>query len=84
MSNEERLERYARLAVTVGANVQPGHVVDVYAQPEHAPLVRAVARAAYAAGARYVDVEMRDPNLRRALADLGHAGWSGSTPTAAR
>lgn len=68
---EERLERYAQLAVGVGANVQPGQVVEVWAHPEHIPLVRAVARAAYAAGAAYVTVEWRDPYLRRALVDLG-------------
>ena len=34
---------------------------------EHAPLARAVARAAYRAGARYVDVRYVDPHIRRAL-----------------
>jgi len=77
---EERLERYAQLAVEVGANVQPGQVVDVYAQPEHAPLARAIARAAYAAGAGYVDVEPRDPLVRRALVDLGRDEWLDWTP----
>jgi aminopeptidase len=68
---DERLERYATLAVAVGANVQPGQVVDVLAAPDHAPLVRAVARAAYAAGAGYVTVEWRDARVRRALVELG-------------
>jgi aminopeptidase len=68
---DERLERYAELTVRVGANVQQGQVVEVLAHPEHVLFVRAVARAAYAAGAAYVTVEWRDPHLRRALVELG-------------
>ena len=51
MTPEERLERYARLAVEVGSNVGEGQVVWVIALPEHAPLARAVARVAYENGA---------------------------------
>ena len=67
MSSRE--QRYAELVVRVGANVQPGQLVDVVAGPEHATIVREVARAAYAAGARYVDVRYVDPHLRRALVE---------------
>ena len=42
---DERLERYAELVVRVGANVQPGQLVDVLAGLEHASMVRAVAPA---------------------------------------
>lgn len=66
-ADEERLAAYARLAVRVGANVQPGQLVAVNALVEHAPLVRAVAREAYAAGARFVDAGYRDQHVRRAL-----------------
>ncbi len=51
----------------VGANVQPGQLVEVLARVEHAPVARAVTRAAYEAGARYVDVYYTDQHLRRAL-----------------
>ena len=61
------VDRYAELAVKVGANVQPGQLVEVLARIEHAPLVRAVTRASYAAGARYVDVFYTDQHVRRAL-----------------
>ena len=61
------IERYAELAVRVGANVQPGQLVEVLARVEHAPVARAVARAAYEAGARYVDVLYSDQHIRRAL-----------------
>jgi aminopeptidase len=51
----------------VGANVQPGQLVDVLARVEHAPVARAVAREAYKAGASYVDVYYSDQHIRRAL-----------------
>jgi aminopeptidase len=51
----------------VGANVQPGQLVDVIARVEHAEIARAVTRAAYEAGARYVDVYYSDQHVRRAL-----------------
>jgi len=64
---DPRIERYAELAVRVGANVQPGQLVEVLAHVEHADVARAVARSAYRAGARYVDVLYRDQHLRRSL-----------------
>jgi aminopeptidase len=79
MTPDERLERYARLAVEVGANVGPGQVVWVAGLPEHAPLARAVARVAYENGARYVDVDYADQHVRRARIELApedSLGWS--------
>jgi aminopeptidase len=66
-SQLNREDRYAELAVRVGANVQPGQLVDVLARVEHATVARAVTRAAYKAGARYVDVYYSDQHIRRAL-----------------
>jgi len=62
-----RVDRYAELIVQVGANVQPGQLVEVIARIEHAHVVRAVTRAAYRAGAAYVDVGYSDQHIRRAL-----------------
>jgi aminopeptidase len=67
MAADGLIERYAELAVRVGANVQPGQLVEVIARIEHAPVARAVTRAAYAAGARYVDVLYSDQHVRRAM-----------------
>jgi aminopeptidase len=53
--------------VQVGANVQPGQLVDVVAQIEHVEVVREITRAAYRAGAAYVDVRYIDQHLRRAM-----------------
>jgi aminopeptidase len=63
---DRRLETYAQLAVQVGLNLQPGQTLCVNALIEHAPLARAIAREAYAAGARYVDVLYTDQHVRRA------------------
>ena len=68
---DQRLERYADLAVRVGANVQPGQTVFVGGNLEHAPLIRALTRCAYKAGARYVDVNYVDQHVRRAMIELG-------------
>jgi len=68
---DERLERYAAVAVEVGANVEAGQNVFIGARIEHAPLARALTRAAYRAGARYVDVFYSDQHVRRAMIELG-------------
>jgi len=69
MSEAARLDRYAELAVRVGANVRPGQLVIVWADVVHAPLVEAVVRAAYRAGARWVGARYADVHLKRALAE---------------
>lgn len=81
MTPQERLERYGDLAVRVGANVQQGQDVVVLAGVEHAPIARAVVRAAYRAGARRVLIQYGDPHVRRAAIELGpgeEIGWSPS------
>ena len=66
----QRLESYARLAVQVGLNLQPGQILGINALIEHAPLARAIAREAYGAGAKYVDVLYTDQHVRRAHIEL--------------
>jgi aminopeptidase len=58
---DERIKRYAELAVRVGANVQPGQDVMVRAMIEHRRLADAVVEAAYVAGANYVHIHYWDP-----------------------
>jgi aminopeptidase len=67
----ERLERYAELAVRVGANVQPGQEVFVVPRVEHVDLARALVRRAYRAGATYVHVLYEDEHVRKAMIELG-------------
>ena len=80
MGADERLEAYARLIVRVGLNLQAGQDVGIDALVEHAPLVEAVARAAYEAGARYVDASYSDYRVKRALIELGPAQSLDWTP----
>lgn len=70
-TNGDRLERYAELAVRVGANVQAGQEVYVSPMIEHAELGRALVRQAYEAGASYVHVLYRDDHVRKARIELG-------------
>ena len=79
MTPAERLERYADVVVRIGANVQQDQHVIVLGLVEHAPIVRAIARSAYAAGARRVEARYSDLHLRRAAIELGpeaELGWS--------
>jgi aminopeptidase len=66
----QRLEKYADLAVRVGANVQEGQTVFIQTGVEHVPLARALARASYRAGARYVDVGYVDQHVRHAMIEF--------------
>ncbi|MGZ8707907.1 MAG: aminopeptidase [Gaiellaceae bacterium] len=66
MTPDERLRRYARLAVEVGVNLQPGQLLRVTGHPDHLPFARAIAGVAYGAGARYVEVILPDPHVQRA------------------
>ena len=77
----DRLERYAELIVRVGVNLQPGQTLFVNAQVEHLELVRALAKAGYRAGARYVDVRYTDQHVRRAM--IEHAADEVLTDTPA-
>jgi aminopeptidase len=79
MLDDGLLRRYAELAVRVGANVGEGQDVAVNALVEHAELARAVAAAAYEAGARYVSIDYGDNHLKRQLilhADDETLEWS--------
>jgi aminopeptidase len=67
----ERLERYAELAVRVGANVQEGQEVFLYTIPEHADVAHALARQSYRAGASYVNVIYTDAHIRHAMIEYG-------------
>jgi aminopeptidase len=78
---DARAERLAELAVNVGVNVQPGQDVVVLAfDVEQAPIVRAVAEAAYAAGARFVSAIYWDQHVKRARLRHAPADTLGATP----
>ena len=57
--------RLADLIVGYGANVQPGQIVAVTTYPGKEELTREVTRASYEHGARWVDVVVFDPRIKR-------------------
>lgn len=64
------VQRLAELIVRFGANVQPGQVVGVGAEPGKEDLARAIAAAAYRAGAKFVDVTYFDLHVKRARVEF--------------
>lgn len=63
--NAETLERMAELVVGFGANVQEGQIVAISAEPGKEELTRALAGAAYRAGAKFVDPWYFDYRVKR-------------------
>jgi aminopeptidase len=71
MTENGRLDRYAELAVRSWVHMAEGQDLSIFATSlEHAPLVRALARAGYANGARYVEAMYEDQHIRRAMIEL--------------
>jgi len=60
MSFEQNLDKYAKLAVKVGVNIQPNQTLLVRSPIECAPFVRKVVKHAYDAGAKNVHIEWSD------------------------
>ena len=61
-----RVRALADLVVRFGANVQPGQIVAIGSEPGKEMLARAVAEAAYRAGAKFVDVSVFDIHVKHA------------------
>jgi aminopeptidase len=85
LMEREILEHYARLAIEVGVNLQRGQELAIMAPPSAASLVHALAKAAYAANAKFVDAWYFDPALQRIRAESADAetleyvpSWYGS------
>jgi aminopeptidase len=64
--NEADLDRFAELVVGFAANVQPGQIVAIGAEPGKEAYARAFAASAYRAGAKFVDVTYFDLMVKRA------------------
>jgi aminopeptidase len=65
MTSNDRINRLAELLVRFGANVQPGQIVAISSEPGKEALTRAIAEAAYLAGAKFVDLRVFDLYLKR-------------------
>jgi aminopeptidase len=79
-SADARMRAFARLLVRTGINLNEGQELLLHAQHEHAPFVRAIAREAYAAGARFVDVAYADRWVQRAFVETASDEMLGWTP----
>ena len=79
-SADARMGAFARLIVRTGVNLNEGQELLLHAQHEHAPFVRALAREAYAAGARFVDVAYADRWVQRAFVETASDEMLGWTP----
>lgn len=67
---EEKLDKYAELAVKVGVNIQKNQTLVLNAPISGADFVQLIARKAYEAGAKHVHVEWNDDDLTRIRYDL--------------
>ena len=63
---QARIHALAELIIRFGANVQPGQIVAIGSEPGKEPLARAIAEAAYKAGAKFVDVSVFDIHVKHA------------------
>src|SRR4051794_8841882 len=70
---QQKLEKYAELAVKVGVNVQNGQTLVVNANLDAAEFVRVVVKKAYEAGAHNVVVNWNDDVVSRLKYDLAPA-----------
>jgi aminopeptidase len=64
-----QIERFADLVVRAGVNIQPGQGVRLSSDTAHLEIARAVAEAAYRAGAAWVEPVWSDGPMRRSAID---------------
>ncbi|MCM3584502.1 aminopeptidase [Mesobacillus maritimus] len=62
---QENLQKYARLLVAKGINVQAGDWVKVYITVDQAPLARLITKEAYALGAEKVIINWSDDEIKK-------------------
>ncbi|WP_127504388.1 aminopeptidase [Actinoplanes solisilvae] len=63
------IQRFAELVVRAGINVQPGQGVVLHTDTAHLEIARAITRAAYEAGAAWVEPLWSDGPMRRAAVE---------------
>jgi len=79
-SFEENLAEYAKLAVREGLALAQGQELLVFAEIDHAALVRQVVAEAYRGGAKHVEVFWNDPQVVLGRLMLGSDEAIGYTP----
>lgn len=71
MSLETKLEKYAKLTVQAGLNIQKGQELVIYAAIEASKLVQYITKEAYAVGAKEVIVQYHDAVVDRMRYEYG-------------
>lgn len=66
----EKLNKYAALAVEIGVNIQPGQNLFIAASIDSVELVRLITKKAYEIGAKQVFVDFADDEITRLRYDL--------------
>ncbi|MGE6415486.1 aminopeptidase [Planococcus kocurii] len=69
-SFNEKLSRYAELAIKVGVNIQPGQQLYIAATIDSAPFVRLLTEKAYQTGAKQVYIDWADDTVTRLRFEL--------------
>jgi aminopeptidase len=77
---ETFLNRYARLLVVHGANVQPGQIVNISGELCHREFALRVAQEAYSAGASAVMLDLAEPRLQKYKLDTIKDEYVGFVP----
>ena len=67
-NHHDHIAALAELVVAFGANLQPGQILALSSEPGKEGLARAIAEAAYARGALFVDLSVFDVHFKRARA----------------
>lgn len=76
----DELDRYAAAVIDTCLHIKKGDTVAIHGEPGSRPYMHALVEAAYASGARFVDVLYVDPIIRRAritgAKDVSTLKWS--------
>jgi aminopeptidase len=72
-SFQEKLEKYAALAVEVGVNIQKGQTLVITAPISAADYVRKITKKAYEIGAKHVTIDWLDDELTRMKFEMAPA-----------
>lgn len=81
MTFEKNIQKYAKLIVTSGLNVQPKQILVIEANIEAAVLVRAVTKEAYEIGAKEVVVRYSDEVVTKMKYEYGDTEIFSQVPT---
>lgn len=73
ISFNEKLDRYAELAVKIGVNIQPNQFLYISTAIDNVELVRLITKKAYEAGAKQVFVDFADDQINRLRYELAPA-----------